>query len=193
MKKICLALAILVTFFLVSGVYAAAPDSSGGIGAPPTAADNSVASNQKALEPYTWDFGQIKEGEIARHDFVIKNESKDTINIKEVIATCGCTTSKLNKTVLEPGESTAVEINFNSKGFSGGVQKYAYLRTDYINATGSLSVDGKMPAVKPSVGAEETGIQPPVDNSMLKLIIKGEVIKQDVPSAQEPAPQTPGK
>ncbi|MCX5697627.1 MAG: DUF1573 domain-containing protein [Candidatus Omnitrophica bacterium] len=181
MKKILLASAILVIFFLASGVYAAAPDPTGGIAAPLTTKDNPKANEKnekKEIEPYSWDFGTIKAGEIAKHDFVLKNESQGTINIKEVTTSCGCTTGKLNKTVLGPDESTTVEITFNSKGIAGGsVQKYAFVRTDNNNAVDSLSVDGKMLLIKPSVPAKESGIQPFLDNSILRLIIKGEVKK----------------
>lgn len=165
MRRTCFIFSLLTGLFLTSLVFAG---------------DNPPAtSSQKEQEPYTWDFGQIKAGDITRHDFVLKNVGKTAMNIKEVSTTCGCTTSKLQKSTLEPKESTIVEISFNSKGYGGGVQKYIYVKTDNNDAAASLSVDGKigkpaLPEVPPGAPA------PTVDNSAIKLTIKGEVIKEEV-------------
>jgi hypothetical protein len=98
--------------------------------------------------PYaTWDFGEVKEGQIVRHDFVVKNESQKTINIIEVKTTCGCTGSKIGKNTLLPGEETLLEVQFNTKGYSGLAEKYIYVQTDDL------------------------------DNALLTFIIKAKVIK----------------
>lgn len=78
-------------------------------------------SAQQLEDPYTWDFGRVREGEILKHDFVLKNESKDTLNIKDINTSCGCTVSEVKQKVLLPGESTLIEVKFNSKGYSGPV------------------------------------------------------------------------
>jgi len=84
--------------------------------------------------PYaTWNFGEIKEGEIVRHNFVLKNESKNPLNIIEVKTTCGCTGTKIQKNTLSPGEGTFLEVQFNSKGYSGPVEKSIYVQTDNLD------------------------------------------------------------
>ena len=98
--------------------------------------------------PYaTWNFGKVKADQIVRHNFVVKNESQKTINIIEVKTTCGCTGSKIGKNTLLPGEETLLEVQFNTKGYSGPVEKNIFVQTDDL------------------------------DNPLLTLIIKAEVVK----------------
>ncbi|PIP18847.1 MAG: hypothetical protein COT38_04995 [Candidatus Omnitrophica bacterium CG08_land_8_20_14_0_20_41_16] len=84
-------------------------------------------------DPYTKDFGLIKAGEIVRQTFVIKNESKKVLNIKGVTTSCGCTTSEIKHKMLMPGESTNLDVKFNSKGYSGGVEQFVYVNTDSLD------------------------------------------------------------
>ncbi|MFA4842705.1 MAG: DUF1573 domain-containing protein [Candidatus Omnitrophota bacterium] len=86
-----------------------------------------------ALDPYAWDFGRIKKGLIAKHEFIFKNETKDKIKITDITTSCGCTASKAGKAGLLPGEETAIEVSFNSKGFSGPVQQFVYVHTDSLD------------------------------------------------------------
>lgn len=82
---------------------------------------------------YSWDFGQVKEGRILKHDFILKNESKKILNIKDVNTSCGCTVSKVEKQILLPAESTLIKVQFNTKGYSGITQQYVYVHTDNLD------------------------------------------------------------
>lgn len=84
-------------------------------------------------DPYTWDFGRVKHGEVAAHSFTLKNNSKKALKITAVNTSCGCTVSGVKKKILLPGESTPVEIKFNSKGYSGDIQQFTYVNTDDID------------------------------------------------------------
>ena len=84
--------------------------------------------------PYaSWNFGEIKAGQIVRHNFVMKNASKNTLNILEVRTSCGCTGSKIQKNTLLSGESTILEVQFNSKGYAGPAEKSIYVQTDNLD------------------------------------------------------------
>ncbi len=107
-----------------------------------------LQGQKKAEDPNIWDFGRVKEGELLTHNFKLKNESRETLNIKDVNTSCGCTVSKVKEKVLSPGQSTVIEVRFNSKGYSGHTQQYIYVHTDSL------------------------------DNSIIRFIIKAEVIKQ---------------
>jgi len=84
-------------------------------------------------DPYTWDFGQVKEGQVLKHTFTLKNESTKTLKIKDVNTSCGCTASEAKKVILLPQESTTVEVKFNSKGYSGSAKQYIYVHTDDLD------------------------------------------------------------
>ncbi len=95
-----------------------------------TAGEEAVQEATKAEDPYTWDFGQVKQGELQKHNFILKNESQKTLNIKSVNTSCGCTVSEVQKNTLQPGEETSIGVTFNSKGYSGAVQQFVYVNTD---------------------------------------------------------------
>jgi len=84
-------------------------------------------------DPYTWDFGVIKDGEVARHKFIFKNETGAPLKIISVNTSCGCTTSGVEKKELKPGEETVIIASFNSKGYSGNVQQFIYAQTDNVD------------------------------------------------------------
>ena len=84
-------------------------------------------------DPYAWDFGRVKEKEVVKHTFVLKNQSGKTLTINDVNTSCGCTASKVEKRILLLGENTKIEVRFDSKGYVGKVQQYVYVHTDSLD------------------------------------------------------------
>lgn len=64
------------------------------------------------------DFGQIVEGDKAKHTFNFRNIGTDTLVIKNARASCGCTTANNSKRVA-PGEEGYINVEFNSEGRVG--------------------------------------------------------------------------
>lgn len=71
----------------------------------------------------THDFGKIVQGSLAEYNFEFTNTGKSDLIIRRVKAACGCTTTKMEKDVLKPGESGKVNIVFNSRGYEGKKRK----------------------------------------------------------------------
>jgi len=69
------------------------------------------------------DFGDIKQGEKVNHVFVLTNSGGDLLTITNVRASCGCTAALPEKNDLAPGESTNLNVTFNSAGRSGKQKK----------------------------------------------------------------------
>lgn len=109
-------------------------------------ASGCFANAPLSVDPYSWDFGQVKEGEILQHNFTLTNDTQNTLNIKGVNTSCGCTVPKIKKNTLAPGETTFLEVKFNTKGYFGTVEKFIYVNTDRA------------------------------DNPMLKFIVKADII-----------------
>jgi hypothetical protein len=80
-----------------------------------------------------WDFGIVKEGEVLDHDFEVRNDSQKTLDIKNVMTSCGCTKSSVEKKSLKAGESTPLKIRFDTEGFLGKVTKLIYVQTDDLD------------------------------------------------------------
>jgi len=79
-----------------------------------------------------WDFGKVKEGDIVKHEFILKNDTAKELKILSVNTSCGCAASQAKKKLLAPGESTSIEVSFNSAKYSGDVKQSVYVNTDNV-------------------------------------------------------------
>ena len=102
-----------------------------------------LEENQKP-DPYTWDFGSVKEGTLLKHVFILRNESKNTLVINKLQTSCGCAVSTASHNEIPQGQASKVEVTFNTKGYSGGVKQFVYVHTN----------DPKKPIIKLTVSAE---------------------------------------
>ena len=81
---------------------------------------------------YFWDFGTVEEGSILEHTFIIKNELRNTLNIKDLQASCLCTVSEVSTKSIPPGGSAEVKVKFDTQDRTGRVTQYIYVTTDDI-------------------------------------------------------------
>ena len=98
-------------------------------------ADNSIAPADKTREeimkdPNFYDFGKVKDGEMLKHTFMLKNNEAETICIKEVNTSCSCSAAKVDAKTVEPGKEVPVEISFNTKGYKGLKKRQLFVHTD---------------------------------------------------------------
>ena len=70
---------------------------------------------------------------VVKHEFIFKNETNKILNIENIHASCGCTEAEAKKRSLAPQESTAIVVNFNSKGYRGPVTQFIYVNTDDLD------------------------------------------------------------
>ena len=87
-------------------------------------------SPKVGVQQLNHDFGNINQGEVVTHSFVISNNGGDVLKIKDVKAACGCTAAKPDKSELGPGESTNIVVTFNSKGRKGPQTKTVTVSTN---------------------------------------------------------------
>ncbi len=103
---------LLLFFFIISNAV--------------TAQDNSDAP--KIFSPNRFhNFGDLREGQIVSHEFIIKNIGNATLEISNVRSSCGCTVAKLKKNILQPGDSTMINVTFNTFNRKGAQTKYVYV------------------------------------------------------------------
>jgi hypothetical protein len=76
-----------------------------------------------SLNTNLYDFGTIKQGKIVRYDLQLSNTGIDTLHIRKINSTCGCTTGQPVKYALTAGESTTIQVIFNTFGRSGQQSK----------------------------------------------------------------------
>jgi len=90
-----------------------------------------------------YDFGEITEGVVVKFSFDVKNVGDDVLHITNVMTSCGCTAAVMQKDELQPGEETAINVEFNSEGKSGVQHKIIAIASN--------------DASKPSLNLELTG------------------------------------
>jgi hypothetical protein len=82
-----------------------------------------VQSQTLTIDEPTFDFGEINDINLVYKTVTLTNTGDAELEIKRVKGTCGCTTGKLEKKTLEPGESTSLTIQFLPATYDGLVSK----------------------------------------------------------------------
>ena len=82
------------------------------------------------IDAEEYNFGECIENDVINHDFTLKNIGKSPLVIHKVKTSCGCTTSKLEKDTIAPGESTKIKARFSTYGKRGGQSKEIYIITN---------------------------------------------------------------
>ena len=60
--------------------------------------------------PTKIDFGSMKFGQSYTKDYEIKNTSSSVITVTDLGRSCSCTEVSMNKTVIQPNESTYIKV-----------------------------------------------------------------------------------
>ncbi|MDP6449569.1 MAG: DUF1573 domain-containing protein [Lentisphaeria bacterium] len=82
-----------------------------------------VQSQTLTIDEPTFDFGEINDINLVYKTVTLTNTGDAELEIKRVKGTCGCTTGKLEKKTLEPGESTSLTIQFLPATYDGLISK----------------------------------------------------------------------
>ena len=92
----------------------------------------SLAAPKIGVDQASWDFGEVVEGMLVEHAFVLTNLGDvPLVFTHNPTTTCGCTVAALPKKVLQPGESIELEVTFDSTGYGGHyVRKGIYVFTN---------------------------------------------------------------
>ncbi len=107
-----------------------------------------MATPQAIFDRLTHDYGKINQGTSNTSTFTLTNQGKATLTIRKVKASCGCTAPQPKKTVLAPGESTTVDVTYNSHGKEGAQnQTVVVITNDPQRAKQTLTI--KADVLKP--------------------------------------------
>jgi len=74
-------------------------------------------------------FGTLKDGEIVSYSFVFRNTGGSPLKIIKAEKSCGCIDIHYSSKAISPGESSAVELVFNTAGEWGNLIKEATIET----------------------------------------------------------------
>lgn len=84
---------------------------------PPTVSQTGVSQEGLpifSISEKSFDFGKIKQsgGEV-KHSFVIGYNGKNPLKITGVPTSCACTSAKIDKTILNPGDTATITVTFD--------------------------------------------------------------------------------
>lgn len=79
-----------------------------------------------------YEFGDVVEGKVVNHDFVIYNAGDDILKIEKVRASCGCTAANPTKDALAPGDSAKITVSFNTARRVGPQRKHVYVFSNSV-------------------------------------------------------------
>ena len=78
----------------------------------------------------TYDFGVMDSRSHRSHVFVLTNQGNATAALVEGASSCRCTSFQLEKTTLEPGESTKATMQWHAKNSRGAFRQTAVVRVN---------------------------------------------------------------
>lgn len=83
-----------------------------------------IANGPKiSFEKTEFEAGEIIQGEHLTYAFKFTNNGKTDLNIESAKASCGCTATAPKEKVVKPGQSSQIDVNFDSHGKQGAQHK----------------------------------------------------------------------
>jgi len=92
-----------------------------------------------------FNFGKVYKGNKVDHVFKFENQGRDTLEIKKVKPSCGCTAVILSNNTILPGKTGEIKASFNSRNYRGKVKKtIAVLSNDPDTPSHKLTISGEI-------------------------------------------------
>jgi len=85
------------------------------------------------LEETEFNFDDIQQGEKVAHTFKISNDGDAPLVISNVLTTCGCTASNWPREPILPGDSSQIDVTFDSTGKVGHQNKVITIMSNASN------------------------------------------------------------
>jgi len=90
---------------------------------------NTGRNNQQETEPTgttsiefkddTHNFGNLKAGEIVVYTFEFSNTGNHDFKIESIECDCGCVQTSFAKEAVKPGDTSRIEVEFDTSGLAG--------------------------------------------------------------------------
>jgi len=95
------------------------------------------------FEDKDFHFDTVAQGTKVKHSFIFRNDGKSDLIIRKTKSSCGCTATEPAKTTLLPGESSKIDIIFNTSGRKGKQHKsVTVIANDPENPKTILNIGG---------------------------------------------------
>ncbi|MEW5767101.1 MAG: DUF1573 domain-containing protein [bacterium] len=126
------------------------------------------------------DFGSIEEGDMPTYNFVVKNTGGSQLVLERVQTSCGCTAALPQEREVAPGDTTTINVSFNSQNRAGqSVHKTVTVYSNdpeqpqaTLTITGSVAHRGPRLQIIPS--SWDVGVLGPDSVKIKHLTLKNE-------------------
>lgn len=129
------------------------------------------------IEEPSFDFGTIQEGPEAAHDFIVMNKGDQLLKIDRLQTSCGCTSSKMDKMEIKPGEKATLTALYDTANRPGPFKKeIRVFSNDPVHPEVVAAIQGTVqPRPGPMIGVEPTSLNlgtiKPDEERILKIAI----------------------
>jgi hypothetical protein len=110
---------VFTTFFVFFGCACAWAEDAGIPASPP----------KMVLKERVFDFGEIMEGKVLKHEFIVLNKGKGRLEISKVVPACGCSVASFDE-CIDPGKEGKIKVSVRTKGSQGGINKKFRVQTN---------------------------------------------------------------
>ena len=91
----------------------------------------------------SYDFGEVKDGEVVEVDFNFTNSGKSDLIIFDASASCGCTVPEFPQNVkIQPGQKEKLKVRFDTSNKPGKQMKSVTLTTNTDTAKKIIKLSG---------------------------------------------------
>ena len=121
------------------------------------------------IKELEFDAGKVIKGDPIKHDFIVENQGKATLEITRVQPACGCTVTQYDQKV-EPGKTGKITATVATAGFSGPIHKTISVTTN----------DTQMANLQLAIKADIKSILSvdPSENQQFGLVFKGQTMEK---------------
>ncbi len=109
------------------------------------------------FDTLVYDYGTIEKGSEGKCSFTFKNTSDTPLILTNVAASCGCTVPSWPKNPIKPGESSAIDVKYNTNNV-GHFTKRITVTTNKQDTPIILTLTGKV--VEAQVAPAEIEVMP---------------------------------
>ncbi len=95
------------------------------------------------FEEYMHDYGEIQKDSDGTWTFTFKNLGEQAIVINQVRSTCGCTVPEWPREPIEPGDTGAITVKYNTAS-KGTFLKSVVVYSSAANSPVKLQIKGKV-------------------------------------------------
>lgn len=108
-----------------------------------------------AFETQTYDYGMIAKGSDGKCSFKFTNNSETPLILTNVVASCGCTVPSWPKTPINPGESSTIDVKYNTNNVGHFTKRITVTTNKQEESTIILTIKGQVVDGTPEIQEKE--------------------------------------